>query len=265
MKKFNVVCMSVLALMVMGADGRAAVKKSSSKQSALQQGTSVRTKTEASGLYDQECYDAYYGCMDQFCITENEAGGSCACSDLSITYDKQLEDIKAMLAKAENIATVEVEKVKAGADADIIFSGKRQYDEDGNIVDVDEHTDSKSKKRASLLAMFEESYDEDEDVEDVTTDFFSLRGAALYSAAEEMCLEQVPESCESDMKLLRNMYSRQITSDCKGFENSLKTQKAEAEKALASAEGEVRKAYKETFDEANKYDLGECMVEFKKP
>ena len=51
------------------------------KQSAIQSGTSVRTKTEATGLYDQKCYDLYYGCMDQFCIMDNADGGSCACSD----------------------------------------------------------------------------------------------------------------------------------------------------------------------------------------
>ncbi|MEE1111449.1 MAG: hypothetical protein UIH99_04515, partial [Alphaproteobacteria bacterium] len=37
------------------------------KQSAIQAGTKVRTKVDVTGLYDQECYDAFYGCMDQFC------------------------------------------------------------------------------------------------------------------------------------------------------------------------------------------------------
>lgn len=259
MKNLSVICLAAVSLIAFGTDANAAVKKSASTQSALKKGTSVRTKADASGLYDQECFDAYYGCMDQFCISENESGGSCACSDLSIQYDKQFEEIKSMLARAENIATVEVEKVKAGANADIIFNGERKYDEDGNIVDVDEA--EKEQKRADLLAMFEINYDDEEETE---IDFTSLHGAALYAEAEALCLEQVPESCESDMKLLRNMYSRQITSDCKGYENSLKDKKAEAEVALAAAEGEVRKALKESFDEANKFDLGQCMVEFKK-
>ena len=33
---------------------------------------------------------------------------------------------------------------------------------------------------------------------------------------------------------------------------------------MTSANTDVRKALAESFDEANKYDLGQCMVEFKK-
>ena len=137
------------ALAIMpGHDVFAATKKAS-KQSAIQKGTSVRTKTEASGLYDQACYDAYYGCMDQFCISENESGGSCACSDLSVKYDKEFSEIQEILAEADRIATEEVEKVKLGAQADIVFTGTREYDEKGNLKEIDEiGKDSKEKKRA---------------------------------------------------------------------------------------------------------------------
>ena len=267
-KKFNDLSGVVCALMFLPmANGVAATKKVS-KQSAIQKGTTVRTKTAATGLYDQACYDAYYGCMDQFCISENESGGSCACSDSSIEYEKQFAEIQEILVEAERISTVEVEKVKAGAQADIIFTGSRQYDENGNLVDVDDlaKADTKEQKRADLMALWESSYgDEDEDVFGNSVDDISdLVGDALYRAAEEICLEQVPADCADDMTLLRNMYSRQIVSDCKGFENSLATKKAEADLALANANADVRAALKESFDEANKYDLGQCMVQFKK-
>ena len=267
-KKFNVLSGVVCALMFLPmANGVAATKKVS-KQSAIQKGTTVRTKTAATGLYDQACYDAYYGCMDQFCISENESGGSCACSDSSIEYEKQFAEIQEILVEAERISTVEVEKVKAGAQADIIFTGSRQYDENGNLIDVDDlaKADTKEQKRADLMALWESSYgDEDEDVFGNSVDDISdLVGDALYRAAEEICLEQVPADCADDMTLLRNMYSRQIVSDCKGFENSLTTKKAEADLALANANADVRAALKESFDEANKYDLGQCMVQFKK-
>ena len=260
---------SVVGLMSTMVDNSAlgAVAKTS-KQSAIQKGTTVRTKTTAKGLYDQDCYDAYYGCMDQFCISDNESGGSCACSDLHAGYEKKFAEIQDILAEADRIATEEVEKVQAGAQADIIFTGTRQYDEDGNLVDVDDISkeNAKDKKRADLLALWDTNMAEDD--EDVFggafVDFSSLTGAALYNAAEELCLEQVPEGCEKDISLLRNMYSRQITSDCKGFENSLNSKKAEADAALAQANADVRAALKESFDAANKYDLGQCMVEFKK-
>lgn len=256
------------ALAIMPGHDACAATKKVSKQSAIQKGTSVRAKTDASGLYDQACYDVYYGCMDQFCISENESGGSCACSDLSIKYDKEFSEIQDILTEAERIATEEVEKVKLGAQADIVFTGTREYDADGNLKEIDEiGQDSKEKKRADLMALWESNYDE-EDEDSVWgssgVDFSELTGASLYRAAEEICLEQIPEDCASDMVLLRNMYSRQITSDCKGYENSIAAKRAEAELALADANADVRAALKESFDAANKYDLGQCMVQFKK-
>ena len=107
-----VVCGLCAVFVVTDNSALAASAKKNSTQAAIQNGTKVRTKTEASGLYDQACYDAYYGCMDQFCISENESGGSCACSDLGIEYDKQFADIQKIMMEAERVATEEVEKVK---------------------------------------------------------------------------------------------------------------------------------------------------------
>lgn len=260
MKKSFILFLSLIVAVVPDAFG--AVKKTS-KQSAIQSGTSVRSKTQAKGLYDQECYDLYYGCMDQFCISDNENGGSCACSDLSIEYEKQFSEIQSIFAEAERIASEEVEKVKLGAQADIVFTGKREYDEDGNLVDVDNiGKNDKKSARADLLSLWDEETD-DEVFED-GTDFSDLVGDALYRSAEELCLEQIPESCEGDLALIQKMYTRQITSDCKAFENSIAKKKKEADNALVSANSDVRKALKESFEESNKFDLGQCMIEFKK-
>lgn len=262
-KKITLIC-SVFAMLAVlpHCDSFAAAKskKSAAKQSAIQTGTKVRTKVEVSGLYDQECYDAYYGCMDSFCISDNESGGSCTCSDLNAQYEKDLMEIKGILEEAERVRTVEVEKVQAGANADIIFgNGEREYDEDGNIVDLDEK--DKKQKKQDLLAMWDTSFEEEEEEE---IDISDLVGASLYDAAQELCQEQIPEKCEKDFAFLTQVYKRQITSDCKGFENSITQKRAEAEAALASAEADVRSALKDSLNEANKYDLGTCMVEFKK-
>ncbi|MEE1029568.1 MAG: hypothetical protein UIC65_00930, partial [Alphaproteobacteria bacterium] len=257
-KKLSVIC-SVIAMMAVlpHCDSFAAAKKSASKQSAIQTGTKVRTKVEVSGLYDQECYDAYYGCMDSFCIADNESGGSCTCSDVNAEYEKELLEIKGVLDEAERIRTVEVEKVQAGANADIIFGdGKREYDEDGNIVDLD-----KKAKKDDLLSLWDTSFEE-EDEEEI--DISELTGNALYDAAQELCQEQIPEKCDKDFAFLTQVYKRQITSDCKGFQNSITQKRAEADAALASAEADVRSALKDSLNAANKYDLGTCMVEFKK-
>ena len=257
MKKvgFLLVCVSLPVLAF------AAVAK---KQSAIQDGTTVRAKTDAVGLYDEECYDSYYGCMDQFCISDNANGGSCMCSNDNAKYEAELAEINEMLVEAERIKTVEVEKVQLGANADIVFGGGRQYDENGNVKKVGEQSSAERKKskREELLKMFNTAtvFDDEEDDESR----MSKTGAALFTAADEACSSQVNSKCNKDIKLLRQMYQRQIDSDCRGFANSIKKQKSEAQMAMNSAEAELRGALKDSFDSANKYNQGECMVEFKK-
>lgn len=246
----------------------AAVKSTKvSKQSAIQNGTTVRTRLTATGLYDQACYDAYYGCMDQFCITDNSNGGSCACSDDNAKYESQLSEIQSMMDEAARIRTEDVERVKAGADADIVFTGTRKYDENGNIMSAGELTaaEKKAQARQSLMALFENDTTDDEDIWDSEISTVADKtGAALFAAAQELCTAQIPAKCKKDLNFLTQLYSRQIVSDCKGFENSLTTQMATAKQDLAAAQAEVRDALRESFESANKYDLGTCMVEFKK-
>ncbi len=258
---------------MLGAPDAFAAKTSSTKsgkQSAIQKGTSVRSQTQATGLYDQACYDAYYGCMDQFCIADNTNGGSCSCSDDSAKYEKQFAEIQSILEEAARIRTEEVEKVKAGADADIVFSGTRKYDENGNILAAGELTqaEKKAKAKQDVLAMFNSTLYDDEDEEgDVFSNIGNIgdkTGAELYDAAQQICEVQVPDNCAKDLPFLTQMYSRQIASDCKGYENTLATKMAAAKQELTAAQGEVRTALKESFESANKYDLGTCMVEFKK-
>ena len=261
--------MTCLAAMVVVMDSYGLTTSRTSRQSAIQQGTTVRTKVEAVGLYDQACYDAYFGCMDQFCITDNASGGACTCSDDITEYDQELTAIKEILDEANRLRTEEVERIQAGADADIIFSGERRYDADGNILDLDEMTEEEEKaaRRESLLAMFNTSiYDDEEDLfsESSVANMADLVGQELYQAANELCLAQVPDSCAGDMVFLQQLYSRQIVSDCLGYKNSLAAQRDAAEVELAAAESEVRAALQESLDSANKYDLGQCMVEFKK-
>ena len=267
--KIKTVSCAVISVVALCAGGAAVAVARSGTQSAIQQGTTVRTKIEATGLYDQACYDAYFGCMDQFCITDNASGGACNCSDDIVGYNDELAAIQDILDEANRLNTEEVERVKAGADADIIFTGERRYDEDGNILDEGElsEAEEKEKKRADLLAMWNTSIDDsDDDLWGTSTgaNIADMVGRELYDAANQLCVNQVPESCSGDIAFLQQLYSRQITSDCLGYKNSLAQQRAKAENELASAESAVRNALQESFESANKYDLGQCMVEFKK-
>ena len=247
---------AILSLFVGVADSFAA-----KKQSAINIGTKVRGRIEATGVYDEDCYEAYYGCMDQFCIVDNEIGGSCNCSDEVKKYESALDEIKKMLAEAERIGTEEVEKVQAGANADIVFQGTRQYDEKGNVI-ATKATKDKTEIRKSMWST-SSLYDVD-DEEDVDDDsLFGKTGNELYNAANDICKSQMDTSCEKDMKVLTQMYSRQIASDCKGLANSIEQKRGEAKVALNEANRAVRAALKESLEASNKYDRGTCMVEYR--
>lgn len=243
-----------------GAVDVMAASNSGKKQSAIQLGTKVRAKVEAKGIYDQECYDKYYSCMDQFCIVDNEIGGSCNCSDEVFQYESKLEDIKKIIAEAERISTEEVEKVKAGANADIVFQGTREYDKKGNVVAVTA-TKDKAKIKATTWSSL---YDEEDDDEDEFEDISGKTGNELYQAAHMLCKREIGDACSKDMNMLTQIYSRQIVSDCKGLANSVEQKTQEAKSQLAAANASVRSALKESLEESNKYDRGTCMVEYKK-
>ena len=258
----NILTFAICGVVTVGAGDALAAAKTS-KQAAIQTGTNVRTRLTATGLYDQECYDAYYSCMDQFCITDNASGGSCACSDENAKYEQQLAEIQDMVDEAARIRTEDVEKVRAGANADIIFTGERKYDEYGNIIKSGEltATEKKAQNRQSLMALFDAASD---DEEEAATGIADKTGNALYNAAQELCAAQIPNKCSVDLNFLTQLYSRQIVSDCRGFENSINAKMTAAKQDLVAAQGEVRTALQESFASANKYDLGTCMVEFKK-
>ncbi len=229
------------------------------KQSALQLGTKVRTRVETTGIYDQACYDKYYACMDMFCISDNELGGSCSCSDEILQYESALDNINKMMAEAERISIEEVEKVKAGAKADIIFSGTRQYDENNNVIETKATKDKETSKQ-SLWSAYYDVDDEDE----FDGDTASLRGANLYDYANDLCVAQVGDTCSKDIEFLIQIYAKQITSDCKGLANSIEKKRQEAKSTLSAANASVRAALKESLEESNKYDRGTCMAEYRK-
>ncbi len=252
----------LLTVFIGATDSLAATTTKAKKQSALQAGTKVRAKVEANGIYDQECFDRYFGCMDAFCIADNENGGTCMCSDDAARYDEQLETIKKTLAEAERISTEEVEKIQAGANADIIFNGgERIYNADGSVVKAGEKPQT-TKSTSALSWLFGDEEDDEEEWDEI--DLSDKVGRSLYNAAHDLCKKQMPDNCAKDMTMLTQIYSRQIVSDCKGLANSIAQKKAEADAVLNQARAAVRGALKDSLEESNQYGRGECLVEYKK-
>jgi hypothetical protein len=163
--------------------------------------------------------------------------------------------------EANRLSTIEVEKVKAGANADILFGGTREYGKDGNVVSLEK---AEKKKRAAedLAKLFETDELDDEEADEFSME--GLVGKELYSNARKICLNKVPESCEEDIKMLTQTYLKQIQNDCTALSKVIKDLEKKSELALLDAQKSIVDARQEVFERDNEYDRGTCMVEFKK-
>ncbi len=237
--------------------------------------TGVRAKVEASNIYSQDCYNSYFGCMDQFCAGDSTVlnipdgpvtldGGTCACSDEGVGYKKQISEMNSKLANAQTLSTVEVEKIQAGAKADIVFGGERSYDSSGNVISL-EDTEAKNKK-ANLLSMWNTSSpDESEDIFTENEQNLSTKtGDALQVGARDLCISRMPDSCNSDANLLTQLYTTQVRNDCRAFGNTIAKMQESVNTVFANAQKSIRDARLTSFESSNKFDRGQCMLEFRK-
>jgi len=234
------------------------------RTSVINTGTTVVAKGDASGLYTQACYDSYFGCLDQFCMSDNASGGRCACSDENKKYADQLAAIEKQLANANRLSTIEVEKINAGAQADIVFSGERAYDDKGNVISQ-QTRDAAASRRVSRvdLSLWNNTDSGDAFDDNGIAALQNKTGDALYSGARQICLNQVPDNCGAELAFLTQLYLTQIRSDCAAFANNVKQKQGDADATLASAQKDVRDARLASFTAANKFGRGQCLVEFK--
>lgn len=231
-------------------------------QKVIGTGTKVAAATK-NVVVSEECQAKYDGCMDSFCMLDNETGGRCLCSDKNAELDAILAEIEKLDQQSYQMATFGVEKIEMGADADAAIASANAA-----AQSVIKETESKKTARKALdLSLWDEPVDL-EDTDDVFGGMASSpvdgkEGDALHRAAAQLCVAQIPE-CAGDLDMLQMMYAQRIKSDCTAYENSLKQQKKSSTQKLATAEKALREAALDQLRTANKYDLGQCMVEFKK-
>jgi len=201
--------------------------------------------------------------MDSFCMIDNDNGGRCICSDRNAELDSVLAEIEKLDQQSYQMATVGVEKIEMGADADAVMANVN------SVVDALDKENNKTSARRSLnLDLWNTTIDDSDDdiwssVDSMASSIDGKTGDALYRAANSICVAQMPE-CGSELSMLQLMYSQRIKSDCSAYENSLKQQKNASATKLASAQQAMREAALEQYRNANKYDLGQCTTEFKK-
>ena len=240
--------------------------RAATKQKVISSGTKI-TSAAKNVTIDGDCQAKYDGCMDSFCMIDNASGGRCICSDRNAELNAVLAEIEKLDQQSYQMATFGVEKIEMGMYAnDAIAAANAAADE---FLKKEEVVDPKKKARKALdLSAWDTPIDADDDEESLfgaidASPVDGKEGDALHRAAAEICVAQIPE-CKSDISMLQMMYAQRIKSDCSAYENSLKQQKNASAQKLQTAERALREAALEQLQTANKYDLGQCTVEFKK-
>ncbi|MBR6598355.1 MAG: hypothetical protein IKK76_03060 [Alphaproteobacteria bacterium] len=236
------------------------VARAGAKQNVISTGTKVAAATQNTAV-SAECRQKFEGCMDSFCMLDNETGGRCICSNKNAEFDDILAEIEKLDQQSYQMATLGLERLQMGADADAAIANANAAAD--AVLRGGQNTDARSALDLSM-------WDTPIDIEEVEESIFGgsesaiagKEGDALYNEATNICATQVPE-CASDMNMLKLMYLQRIKSDCAAYENSLKARRNDSQKKLTAAEQALREEALTQLRSANRYDLGECTIEFK--
>ena len=210
-------------------------------ESAINNGTKVTSATQ--NTVDLTCQEKFNGCMDAFCIMDNEDGGRCICSDKIFELNKQKSEIDKVLISTAKIAT--------GAEIELQSPRNRN--------------NSEIRKRNGRidLSAWETDFSDDEENEETILSSESNYGTAKFIEYADICIEKIPE-CKSNFDFIQAIYNQQIKSDCLAYENALKVQSKQNNEKLAQTQRTLRSTAYKQLTATNKYDLGQCTVEFKK-
>ena len=196
-------------------NARSATVSRAAKQSVISTGTKVATAAQNTAV-DQVCWEKFSGCMDSFCMLDNANGGRCICSDKNAEYDAILAEIQALDEQSYQMATVGVERIEMGDDADAVMSKTNAITKS---IEKDAEKAKSKRQSLDLSAWNFNSVDFDADAEDmfsITSDGISIEGKegdALYRVSAKLCNAQVPE-CASQSKMMELMYQQRVRSDC---------------------------------------------------
>ncbi len=195
------------------------------KKNAIDLGTKVEVAVE---MKSSSCTEKYTACMDAGCMVDNESGGRCQCSNKIKDLDAVFEKLRKKEYQTERLSTFGKEIIEMGKYEDELLDGEFSDDELSESEDLHASGSVGDRLRAEM---------------------------------HDICIEKLPE-CKSQLTLITNLYAQKIKSDCAAYENILSVKNQEAKERRADAKKAVRTAALEQYQASNKYDLGQCVIEF---
>ena len=234
------------------------------------------TVTNTFGTGYNECRNAYFTCMDQFCATANDTYRRCICSsrltdiqereralsqasgqlqdfhDLNIeVIPKTAEEVNAMLTASEGELAITEDKSESSQQ----LAGIREV-----------LSSSKSQSLSTLGTL-----DIAGDINQIwaTTDLASgqnianLTGEALYNAVHSQCVDLISEQCpsQSTLDMVVSAYGMYIENDCSLLLNNLDSQLVQANSSIRETEREMNVARLENYNAHNSTSINDCIAQ----
>ncbi|MDR0803722.1 MAG: hypothetical protein LBO08_01355 [Rickettsiales bacterium] len=193
---------------------------------------------KTNSLAPQECQDYWFGCMDGFCMSDSDNGGRCMCGADKVKLDAELQGIKNQINDNANAALIASDTIAAGANAEIVNSG----------------TVRQNRAAVKAAAALRTSSNDD--------DISSMTGIRRQNAATEICMENLPVNCADSITMTKSLYATQIASDCGAYKNFVASQNLALRDSNYEKDKTIRAAAMKSFEDSNKYTLGECTTEF---
>ena len=230
------------------------------------------TETRTGAAYEQ-CKNAYFACMDQFCQLKNDDYRRCSCSDRVL----ELAEIRDVMQDAGNQLTVFNENLDTVGMTAAQATAMKTASEGENAL-----TSDKSASKALLQAIMNSIRGEDSTVGGKFTDLNSINisfntanafgtldaGAAiaayngknLYTAVYPQCRNAVRADC-NDASLQRaiNAYLMAIEQDCNTVQTAIETTQKQMKSAVRESSAMLDLARVENRRKHNSDDITTCV------
>ncbi|MCL2017678.1 MAG: hypothetical protein FWG80_02830 [Alphaproteobacteria bacterium] len=237
----------------------------------------VPTGASMGGEYNQ-CRDAYFTCMDQFCGTLDDTYRRCMCSSrldrireqerkLKQTGD-QLQDFSAYNIEAITKTAAEVNAmVKATVGEQAASNSKDKSDSASALAGVSSVLSGAKTKALSNSG----SLDIAGDVNQIwsssdmlgAADLANMDGIKLYEQVHAQCLLFSTEACprRATMNMVVSAYGMYIENDCNIVSGAIEGKRVQAQAAVRQTSRDVGSARLENYDAHNSAAINDCIAQ----
>ena len=230
------------------------------------------TETRTGAAYEQ-CKNAYFACMDQFCQLKNDDYRRCSCSNRVL----ELAQIRSVMQEAGDQLTVFNENLDTVGLTAAQATAMRNASEGENAL-----TSDTSASKALLQAIMNSIRGDDATVGgkysslnsinlafDTTNAFGTIdagaavatyNGQNLYSAVYPQCRSAVRADC-NDASLQRaiNAYLMAIEQDCNTVQTAIETKQKQMKSAIRESSAMLDLARVENRQKHNSDDITSCI------